>query len=204
MNRMVLCYDTHGVDLKQLNDSKGFFSPERFCVFSRDLVDSRSEHGLSVGQRFKQVLPYVVIKKGDKYLSYSRGKVGDSRMAGNYSIGFGGHVDIDDLDSVDGNNINWKLTALWAIERELEEELGLRKTLMDDDIGAIHVLYDGSNEVGTVHLGLVYAIEMTDKDAINATDECKELQWYSADELLARVADGLYEGWSAIIVNNLL
>jgi len=105
---------------------------------------------------------------------------------------------------VDGDNINWKLTALWAIERELEEELGLRKTLMDDDIGAVHVLYDGSNEVGTVHLGLVYAIELTDKDAINATDECKELQWYSVDELRARVADGLYEGWSAIIVNNLL
>ena len=204
MNRMVLCYDTHGVDLKQLADSRGFFSPERFCVFSRDIVDSRSEHGLSVGQRFKQVLPYVVIKKDGKYLSYSRGKVGDSRMAGNYSIGFGGHVDIADLDSVDGDNIDWKLTALWAIERELQEELGLTKTLMDDEIGAVHVLYDDSNEVGTVHLGLVYTIELTAKDAISATDECKELEWYDASQLRARVADGLYEGWSTIIVNNLL
>ena len=42
---------------------------------------------------FKQLIPYVIIHSGNKFLSYVRGKAeGENRLVGNRSIGIGGHV----------------------------------------------------------------------------------------------------------------
>ena len=46
---------------------------------------------------FKQLIPYALLRCGDKVFAYRRGKLqGEKRLIGNYSLGIGGHISIDD------------------------------------------------------------------------------------------------------------
>lgn len=105
---------------------------------------------------FVQLIPYVVVKSGGKYLSYQRSSgSGEDRLHGNYSIGIGGHLDFFDNETQVSCVYNGML-------REVKEELGLSSTL--DMYSPVGTLYDDSNEVGRVHLGLVYTINIKDLD----------------------------------------
>ncbi len=100
---------------------------------------------------YKQLIPYVLMSYQDKYLSYIRGRrAGEARLVGNRSIGIGGHI----------NPVDWTLfsaelykTYLEAVEREVAEEVSV-ETSHTDRIVAL--LNDESNEVGSVHLGIVH------------------------------------------------
>jgi len=100
---------------------------------------------------YKQLIPYVLMSYQDKYLSYVRGRrAGEARLVGNRSIGIGGHI----------NLVDWTLfsaepykTYLEAVEREVAEEVSV-ETSHTDRIVAL--LNDESNEVGSVHLGIVH------------------------------------------------
>jgi predicted NUDIX family phosphoesterase len=102
---------------------------------------------------YKQLIPYVLMSYQDKYLSYVRGKrAGETRLVGHRSIGIGGHINPIDAD-------NSTLFAylydnyLTAVEREVAEEVSV-ETSHTDRIVAL--LNDESNEVGSVHLGIVH------------------------------------------------
>ena len=102
---------------------------------------------------YKQLIPYVLMSYQDKYLSYVRGKrAGETRLVGNRSIGIGGHINPIDAD-------NSSLFAylydnyLTAVKREVAEEVSV-ETSHTDSIVAL--LNDESNEVGSVHLGIVH------------------------------------------------
>jgi len=100
---------------------------------------------------YKQLIPYVIMGYDGKYLSYVRGKrAGETRLVGNRSIGIGGHI----------NPVDWTLfsaepykTYLEAVEREVAEEVSV-ETSHTNHIVAL--LNDESNEVGSVHLGIVH------------------------------------------------
>jgi len=102
---------------------------------------------------YKQLIPYVLMSYKDKYLSYVRGKrAGETRLVGHRSIGIGGHINPIDAD-------NSSLFAylydnyLTAVKREVAEEVSV-ETSHTDSIVAL--LNDESNEVGSVHLGIVH------------------------------------------------
>lgn len=91
---------------------------------------------LENNKRFKQVLPYFVIRKGSKMFVYQRtSKVGENRLSGNFSVGVGGHGDLADIapfyrltDSATDHSAavidSLSLSAL----RELQEELTFSRT----------------------------------------------------------------------------
>jgi len=102
---------------------------------------------------YKQLIPYVIMSHEGKYLSYVRGKrAGESRLVAKRSIGIGGHINPIDAD-------NSPLFAylyenyLAAVQREVAEEVSV-ETGHTDRIVAL--LNDDSNEVGSVHLGVVH------------------------------------------------
>lgn len=100
---------------------------------------------------YKQLIPYVIMSCDGKYLSYVRGRrAGETRLTGLRSIGIGGHI----------NPVDWTLfsanpykTYLEAVEREVEEEVSVETTHTDSIVA---LLNDESNEVGSVHLGIVH------------------------------------------------
>ncbi len=102
---------------------------------------------------YKQLIPYVIVSYNGKYLSYVRGKrAGEARLLNLRSIGIGGHINPIDAD-------NSSLFAylyenyLTAVEREVAEEVSVEANHIDSIVA---LLNDDSNEVGSVHLGVVH------------------------------------------------
>jgi len=102
---------------------------------------------------YKQLIPYVIMSYRGKYLSYVRGKrAGETRLVGNRSIGIGGHINPAD-DEVPLFDTDFREMYRTAVEREVAEEVAVDTSHTDRIVG---LLNDDSNEVGSVHLGIVH------------------------------------------------
>jgi len=102
---------------------------------------------------YKQIIPYVLMSCDGKYLSYVRGtRAGEGRLTGLRSIGIGGHINPAD-NEVPLFDTDFREMYRTAVEREVAEEVSV-ETGHTDRIAAL--LNDESNEVGSVHLGIVH------------------------------------------------
>ena len=147
---------------------------------------------------YKQLIPYVIMSYDGKYLSYIRGKrAGETRLAGHRSIGIGGHINPIDAD-------NSSLFAylyenyLAAVVREVAEEVSV-ETSHTNHIVAL--LNDESNEVGSVHLGIVHYWAL-DAPNVNKREQMITQMAFMTSAELQGVKDTL-ETWSGLCVNHL-
>jgi len=142
----------------------------------------------------KQIIPYIVLKSGNKYMFAKRLK-GDSRLVGGYTIGMGGHVDYSDL-AMDGVHIDATNTLENCVGRELNEE-----TTIDLDgilnFKVADCFIDESNDVSKVHACVLYVMELSDTDVtIKETDKL-EAQWLTINQITDEMYESM-EGWSKI------
>jgi predicted NUDIX family phosphoesterase len=144
---------------------------------------------------FKQIIPYVVVRHGDRYLLTRRTeRQTERRLHGKYSLGIGGHI--NDLENPDG--VSDVIRA--GLERELNEEVRiLGKRLSLDLVG---VISDDTTPVGKVHLGLVFILQTdTDQYSIQEAD-LMTAEWASVEFLREKVP--MMETWSQIVFANLI
>ena len=110
---------------------------------------------------WKQIIPYLVFENNSRiFLMRRRADHSDLRLANNYSIGIGGHLNKKDIN---GSNI-----ISWA-KREFEEEIDYQGKYKAEVLG---LLNHDANDVGMVHLGVVMKI-VGDSDKIAIRDEHK-------------------------------
>ena len=174
---------------------------DKFHFLNRGVVDSKEGYeDILIGQRFAQVLPYIVVKNPEtnEILTYSRNGA-ETRLHGSRSIGIGGHIDIDDIKFNEEGFDPLKTIEL-SMLREIKEEAGINE-LDVESLGGIkkiidRVIIDFSNEVGSVHLGFLGVIETAD---INPEEELFDHRWVSIDELKQTIDE--YESWSRMIIN---
>ena len=155
---------------------------------------------------FKQIIPYVVLRSGEEFLSYERCG-NESRLSNKVSIGIGGHVNSCDNLKPSGNMID---IIKRAAIREFDEELSIiDKTHFD----SLHVstflkrpvgfIYAGNQtEVDSVHFGVIYQVKI-DKglaERIELTDEGKNLSWKTREDLLKEES---LETWSRMCLESL-
>ncbi len=155
---------------------------------------------------FRQLIPYVVLKKGDKFVCYKRtNKGGEDRLHDLFSIGWGGHVEIPDVKLQYGQ-IQVMATLEANAARELSEELpGLGDVVSKSWAG---LLVDNSNLVGQVHVGVVMIWEVDalpgDSDSDGLTDQPEDcianVQLVDSDELFAMRPN--LESWSRMLVEH--
>jgi predicted NUDIX family phosphoesterase len=136
--------------------------------------------------RWKQVIPYPVLRDGPRWFLMRRTRAGgDARLHDRYSIGIGGHVNPED-GGKDGD-----LSV--ALRREWAEELAV------DFIPSFRffgLLNDDTTSVGQVHLGLVYEGDARGRVVtIRETDKLSGRFVETSD--VAEVADRL-ESWSRL------
>lgn len=162
---------------------------------------------LETNPAFRQVIPYVVLRKGDCFAAYTRGVAGgEERLHGKISIGVGGHIDIDDIYytfAAVGNSpvdVHWADTVRTAAERELNEEVSMaRKPSLGLPLGFI---VDDSDEVGQVHLGILYIVDIPEEVKVVSNEpEITDIQWLTAPELLSQ-SDRL-ETWTRLVLEAL-
>ena len=138
---------------------------------------------MEVDPGFKQVIPYLVLRDGERYFLMRRTAAGgDARLHGRYSIGVGGH-----LNPGDGG-------LLGGLRREWDEEL---VAAFVPTFRLIGLLNDDTTEVGAVHLGAVYVADAAGLPvAIRETD--KLTGTFVEPAAVQEVVEGL-ETWSRLV-----
>ena len=71
------------------------FEVDRYIkeLFAPGVMSFRLREQAETDPSYKQLIPYVIMSYGGKFLNYVRGKrAGETRVIGNRSIGIGGHI----------------------------------------------------------------------------------------------------------------
>jgi predicted NUDIX family phosphoesterase len=144
---------------------------------------------------YKQIIPYLVLRHGDRVLCYTRGKSGgEARLHAKMSVGIGGHMNDGDTHAAHFD----RAAYLRAVERELHEELEIPGPYRQH---AVALINDDTNEVGRVHLGVVHLVEVDSTDIRPREDSIRDPAFFTAAELQAQ-HDRL-ETWSQICLGGL-
>ena len=141
---------------------------------------------------FKQPIVYAVTvdPKTNKVFAFQRGvKSTESRLHGNRCRGVWWHIDKDEsiIDNIIVTNL----------EREIEEEIGMKDNYSTSILGYIN---DDSNEVGQVHFGIVFVVELDHTQIQSDGIEIEKGDFYHIDELEKKVVEWNVENWSTLIL----
>lgn len=133
----------HVPDSGFLSDADSFLK----AVESQMIFKPRSE--VEVDIRYKQIIPFVIIRREGQILRHLRGS-GDDRLAWSWSLGIGGHIKRED---VQGSLPFYRRAML----RELHEEIQMDGPYSTRLVGVVN---DETDQVGQTHLGLVFLVEL--------------------------------------------
>ncbi len=123
---------------------------------------------------YKQIIPYVVLRQGDKIFTTRRlNKGGETRLHGKVSIGIGGHINPVDETSKEK-------VLMRGLERELNEEVSIEKR---GELVPVGVINNDTNDVGSVHLGLCFTMEVQGEVKVKETEKLEGL-WLTVPELM--------------------
>jgi predicted NUDIX family phosphoesterase len=150
-----------------------------------------------------QPIPYAVViapfgEEGEaKVLMYKRSsKGGESRLQDKYSIGIGGHINGIDVENYFASPTEDSPCSA-CLFRELFEELGAEELNCEAVMLSETPIYDDSEDVSSVHIGLLYTVILENVPNINVEDALTSVEWVSIPDL----APGTerfekLEGWS--------
>jgi predicted NUDIX family phosphoesterase len=139
---------------------------------------------------FKQIIPYVIMTHDGRYLSYVRGaRAGETRLVAKRSIGIGGHI--NPADDMPLFNADFYDTYLAAVQREVAEEVVVDTPYTDR---VVALLNDDSNDVGSVHLGIVHCWTLEQPNVTKREQMITQMAFLTPEEL-EQTRDTL-ETWS--------
>lgn len=138
----------------------------------------------------KQIIPYAIICCDDKiYLFQRTKKQTETRLHNLYSLGVGGHMNPFG-DKIDIKYLHHEL------EREMNEEVFIHEDCKIKDITPIGFINDDTNDVGRVHLGVLFHIHLNNTNIeINEKDKMTG-KWIDKKDL--RDFYDQMESWSKI------
>lgn len=142
---------------------------------------------------YKQLISYAIVTSGNETLVYKRlTGGGETRLHGLLSIGVGGHMnDIEDVEDI-------KEKMFINASRELQEEVGIKESELKS-FEVIGLINDDENEVGKVHIGLVFKVEVDKTHIFTNEEDTLELIWTKDNELKAQSP---FESWSELIIRD--
>jgi predicted NUDIX family phosphoesterase len=150
---------------------------------------------------FKQLVVYAVIKSSGMFLTYRRTpKTGEERLRSKYSIGIGGHVNIGDTSQLTlFNSALGKGFLLQALWREIREEINIESGISEEP-KLVCFINDNSNEVGKVHFGTVWTIEIEKPEVLLRKERgIGKLQFLNIQDLENRKQE--FENWSRLLID---
>jgi len=175
------------------------FDVDRYLpkIFAQGVPSFMPRPQAEIDPSHKQIIPYVIMACDGKFLNYVRGtRAGETRLVGNRSIGIGGHINPgDDMPLF---NTDFYETYLAAVEREVAEEVAV-ETARSDRIVAL--LNDDSNEVGSVHLGVVHYWVLDEPKVSKREQMITQMDFKTLAEL-QKVRETM-ETWSGLCVDGL-
>lgn len=202
-NNLILAVPTNGLTLTEDLGLKRAFLPLKGDAAVAELAGAGAWFGprpvLEHYETFRQIIPYVVLRCGDMFLTYTRGGAGgEARLHNRISMGFGGHVDLPDMMLDSDGLFDLPATLANSVDRELQEEIPGIEIVGSSWIG---LLADNTDAVGRVHVGLIGIWDIAQMPEVSGEDAIAELKALSAVDVLA-VRDRL-GGWSQVLAEHL-
>jgi len=151
----------------------------------------RKRNELEEDPSFKQIIPYAIISNNESFYLFKRtSKQTEKRLHNQLTLGAGGHMNPrNSMEPKEQYLIN-------ELKRELFEEVKLLNGCLIEDIEFIGFINDDTISVGSVHIGLLYNIHVSNKDVvINETDKMTA-DWIDKPDL-AEFYEGM-ETWTKI------
>lgn len=140
--------------------------------------------------RYKQLIPYIVLRFTDSVFSYVRGKKSsESRLVAMRSIGVGGHIEPTDLNLFSSDRDMY----LEAATREVSEEVELASPYVEHTVALIN---DDSTEVGKVHLGILHIWDLAEPKVTKREGLITQAGFMTLESLKAQFDE--LETWSQI------
>ena len=202
MEELVFAFPTDEL-WKLLNYKKKGLIRENSEILNRIVQNGlflrRSE--LEENPSFKQIIPYAIISNKEPersgvrqsqsfYLFKRTSNQTEKRLHNKFSLGVGGHMNPN-------NSMESKEQYLVdELKRELYEEVKLLNGCLIEEIEFIGFINDDTISVGSVHIGLLYNIHVSNKEVyINETDKMTA-DWIDKSNL-AEFYEGM-ETWTKI------
>lgn len=143
-----------------------------------------------------QLVSVFVVRFDSRILTYKRTKrLPESRLHGYYSLGFGGHLNPEDLKPL--LNIFDPEVAAPLLLRELGEELRI-----DGQAPKLRyrgLLYDDSRPVSKQHLGITYDVYLgSERFEIGERGFLMDAKFETVGQINARISD--FENWSSLLI----
>ncbi len=166
-------------------------------ILASDQLSFQPRGAMEVDPSFKQLIPYVLLEhtssSGDTLLfTYTRGGgSGEKRLHAKRSVGIGGHISRE--DAAGSSDV-----YTTGMQRELAEEVIIQSKYTESREGLI---YDASNEVGKVHLGVVHRFILETPHVRSNEADLAEGGFVGIQELLANPGD--LETWSQLAISAL-
>ncbi|WP_415429009.1 NUDIX domain-containing protein [Staphylococcus capitis] len=185
------------------NDEKNAFNGflHKNNIKGKDIFNALSEYevkrrgDMEEDSTFKQLISYCLLEneKGEILVYERLSGGGEERLHGQSSIGVGGHM--NDVMGVDSINEVLRVNA----QRELEEEVGLAKE-DSQNMEYLGFINDDNNEVGKVHMGIVFKITVNTTDVEAKETDTLRIKWVEKGSIESYDD---FETWSALILQDL-
>ena len=164
----------------------------RAAVLDPAAFSFRPRSEVETDPRFKQLIPYVVLRWGAELFHYRRGAAGtEKRLAALRSVGIGGHI-----SEADASGAGDPYRA--GMERELSEEVTIACGYAERFLGFIN---DDRTLVGSVHLGVVHLFDLDHPTATSREDAIAGAGFAQLSDLLTDRA--AFETWSQFVLDEL-
>ncbi|NCT26788.1 MULTISPECIES: hypothetical protein [Bacillus] len=146
--------------------------------------------------RFKQPIPYVVIRRDDEVFVYERlAGGGESRLHNKLSLGFGGH-----MNPMEGT-ASFTEVLKQNTDRELAEELYIREE-DKQNIVTLGLINDDENDVGKVHIGILSALQLASAAQVEVKEKDQIAgRWMKLSELKEENVYQRLEAWSQFVAD---
>ncbi|MEC3657872.1 hypothetical protein ABEY13_03470 [Bacillus velezensis] len=146
--------------------------------------------------RFKQPIPYVVIRRDDEVFVYERlAGGGESRLHNKLSLGFGGH-----MNPMEGA-ASFSEVLKQNTDRELAEELYIREE-DKQNIVTLGLINDDENGVGKVHIGILSALQLASAAQVEVKEKDQIAgRWMKLSELKEENVYQRLEAWSKFVAD---
>lgn len=185
------------------NDEKNAFNGflHKNNIKGKDIFNALSEYevkrrgDMEEDSTFKQLISYCLLEneKGEILVYERLSDGGEERLHGQSSIGVGGHM--NDVMGADSINEVLRVNA----QRELEEEVGLAKE-DSQNMEYLGFINDDNNEVGKVHMGIVFKITVSTTDVEAKETDTLRIKWVEKGSIESYDD---FETWSALILQDL-
>ncbi len=188
------------------------YTVEAPFVFEKNVKPFMLERSIAeLDTKYRHIIPYVAILCRNKIAVYKRSG-NEKRLVDLYSVGFGGHIDEEDVVYKNGYAYNSKIleeefgyreeisletTVINCMRRELMEEVGLDSTKYPAE--RLSNIIFNSSAVDSVHLGIPFVIRIPNFEEVSTSNEVKRILWRTRQD----VEKLKLESWSVDVLRQL-